>query len=355
MDSHVLSERLRALIGSRVPGVAMTIVDSLGIRASTAVGAADLASGTGASTAMTCPWFSMTKIVTVTAAMRLVEQGTLDIDEPVIAHVSAVSSLRPATDAARITPRHLMSHSAGIANPIPVSWIHRPEETGPQLEDLVGRLLAKHSKLRFTPGARSSYSNLGTLVLGAAMEHVASTPFKDLITRQVLDPLGMSRTGFAYAADAPRATGFHPRWSPMRFLLPRWVIGQASGRWVALRPFLLDGAPYGGLVGPVEDIQPFLGMHLRDGELDGVRILTPASASAMREIATLGKRYDLGLGWFRPAKQRHAEPPFVEHLGGGAGFWNVMRIYPTRGLGVAVMGNATRFDIDAVAKLALET
>jgi CubicO group peptidase (beta-lactamase class C family) len=187
------------------------------------------------------------------------------------------------------------------------------------------------------------------------MEHVASTPFKDLITRQVLDPLGMSRTGFAYAADAPRATGFHPRWSPMRFLLPRWVIGQASGRWVALRPFLLDGAPYGGLVGPVEDIQPFLGMHLRDGELDGVRILTPASASAMREIATLGKRYDLGLGWFRPAKQRHEEPPFVQHLGGGAGFWNVMRIYPTRGLGVAVMGNATRFDIDAVAKLALET
>jgi hypothetical protein len=74
----------------------------------------------------------------------------------------------------------------------------------------------------------------------------------------------------------------------------------------------------------------------------------------MREIATLGRRYDLGLGWFRPATQRHADPPFVQHLGGGAGFWNVMRIYRTHGLAVAVMGNATRFDIDAVASLALE-
>ncbi len=45
---------------------------------------------------------------------------------------------------------------------------------------------------------------------------------------------------------------------------------------------------------------------------------------------------------------------FVEHLGGGAGFFNVIRIYPTRGVGLAVMGNATKYDIDAVAALALD-
>jgi CubicO group peptidase (beta-lactamase class C family) len=316
-----------------VPGVTMTIVDAQGIRASTAVGIADLASGTGASSAMTCPWFSMTKIVTVTAGDAPGRTRNARHRRTVIAHVPAVSSLRPATDAARITPRHLMSHSAGIANPIPVSWIHRPEETGPQLEDLVGRLLAKHSKLRFTPGARSSYSNLGTLVLGAAMEHVASIPFKDLITREVLNPLGMSRRGSPRGGRATRDR-LPPAMEPHAFPAP--AVGhrgasRAMGRSSSLP---LDGAPYGGLVGPVEDIQPFLRMHLRDGELDGVRILTPTSASAMREIATLGKRYDLGLGWFRPAKG-HAEPPFVQHLGGGAGFWNMMRIYPTRGLGVA--------------------
>jgi hypothetical protein len=46
-------------------------------------------------------------------------------------------------------------------------------------------------------------------------------------------------------------------------------------------------------------------------------------------------------------------PPFVEHLGGGAGFFNVIRIYPTRAVGIVVMGNATNYDIDAVARLAL--
>jgi hypothetical protein len=73
----------------------------------------------------------------------------------------------------------------------------------------------------------------------------------------------------------------------------------------------------------------------------------------MRQITVPGQRYDLGLGWFRPASQRTADPPFVEHLGGGAGFFNLIRIYPTRGVGIAIMGNVTKYPIDAVARLAL--
>ena len=73
----------------------------------------------------------------------------------------------------------------------------------------------------------------------------------------------------------------------------------------------------------------------------------------MCQITVPGRRYDLGLGWFRPASQRDADPPFVEHLGGGAGFYNLIRIYPTRGTGITVMGNVTKYHIDAVARLAL--
>jgi CubicO group peptidase (beta-lactamase class C family) len=74
----------------------------------------------------------------------------------------------------------------------------------------------------------------------------------------------------------------------------------------------------------------------------------------MREVRSFGKRTDFGLGWFRPSSARDADPPFVEHLGGGAGFFNVLRIYPTLGVGIVVMGNATKYDIDAVAELALD-
>ena len=126
-----------------------------------------------------------------------------------------------------------------------------------------------------------------------------------------------------------------------------------AGRWVSLRPFLVDGPAYGGLVGPAHELARFLQLHLRDGEFGGTQILSAQAAAAMQQITVRGRRYDLGLGWLRPASQRTADPPFVEHLGGGAGFYNLIRIYPTRRTGIAVMGNVTAYDIDAVARLAL--
>jgi CubicO group peptidase (beta-lactamase class C family) len=185
------------------------------------------------------------------------------------------------------------------------------------------------------------------------MSSLTSRAFVDLVAEEVLRPLGMHETGFAFTEqnEPNAATGYHPTWSPMRFLLPRWVIGPSTGRWMSFHRFVLDGSAYGGLIGPVTDAAVFVRMHLLDGDLDGRRILSVESARAMRQITTRGRRFDLGLGWFRPANARDADPAFVEHLGGGAGFFNVIRIYPSRSVGIAVMGNATKYDIDAVARL----
>ncbi len=56
----------------------------------------------------------------------------------------------------------------------------------------------------------------------------------------------------------------------------------------------------------------------------------------------------------RPRTHRRANPPLVQHLGGGAGFHTLMRLYPTEGGGAVVIGNATAYDADTVAQLALE-
>jgi CubicO group peptidase (beta-lactamase class C family) len=355
MRTAALSDALERTVGNSVPGVAMAVVGPEGIRELGSTGLADVVSGTAASPQMICPWFSMTKIVTATAAMRLAERGVLDLDEPILPSVPSMRHLEPATLAERITARHLLSHSAGLTNPIPVAWIHPADRSGPDPDTFLDGLLAKHRKLRFDPGTRSSYSNLGTLVLGSAMASLSGEPYVDLVREEVLEPVGMTMTGFTCTEESVplAATGHHPRWSPMRLLLPRWVIGSSAGRWVSFRRFLLDGSAYGGLLGSVADAARFVQLHLRDGEVGGTRLLSADSTSAMRDIATPGWRFDLGLGWFRPADQRNADPPFVEHLGGGAGFFNVMRIYPSRGVGCVVMGNATKYDIDAVAGLAL--
>jgi CubicO group peptidase (beta-lactamase class C family) len=355
MPDASISDRLRQVTSRDVPGIAIAIAGPEGLRETAAAGHADLAAGQPASVGMVCPWFSMTKIVTASLAMRLAGHGLLDLDRPLLPLVPELTVLQPRAFAERITPRHLLSHSAGFANPVPVRWIHPVGQPGPDPAALLTRLLSRHRKLRFEPGTRSSYSNLGILALGQAITNAAGRPYTALVSGEILEPLQMHMTGFTYTPSmvAHAATGYHPRRSPMRLLLPHWVIGDPAGRWLSFRRFLLDGAAYGGLVGPVQDAARFLQMHLRDGELDGTRILPAEAAAAMRHITTNGKRYDLGLGWFRPASQRNTDPPFVEHLGGGAGFFNMIRIYPTQKVGIAIMGNATNYPIDTIATLAL--
>jgi CubicO group peptidase (beta-lactamase class C family) len=117
--------------------------------------------------------------------------------------------------------------------------VHPADQPAPAPEAFLHGLLARHGKLRFEPGSRSSYSNLGPLVLAAAMAEVAGRPFTGLVREEILDPLGMGATTFSYTPQMrPRAaTGYHRRLSPMRLLLPHWVIGEPAGRWISLRPF----------------------------------------------------------------------------------------------------------------------
>jgi CubicO group peptidase (beta-lactamase class C family) len=353
MNQDILNERVRAAAGA-VPGVAVVVVGPEGVRARATVGNADLASGIRMATDVSAPWFSMTKIATATLALRLAVEGVLEVDAPVIETVPEVEMLSPTAWARAITPRHLLQHSAGLSNPIPVKWIHPASDPAPDPDAFLATLLRKNHKLKTEPGGVSSYSNLGPLILAAVMGRKSDASFESLIQTHILDPLGMSSTGVGRAPDVTSATGYHPRWNPLRYLLPRWVVDERSGRWVALHAFAVDGPPYGGLVGTPDDASRFLQMHLADGSFESNQILSSAIAKEMREINIEGKRYDLGLGWFRPAKRRDAEPAFVEHLGGGAGFFNVMRAYPTAGVGTVVMGNATKYDVDAVAELGLE-
>jgi CubicO group peptidase (beta-lactamase class C family) len=135
-------------------------------------------------------------------------------------------------------------------------------------------------------------------------------------------------------------------------MLPRGIVCARVGRFVALEPFELDGAAYGGLIGPVTDAARLVSLYAHDGTVGGVRVLSPETVRAMVTISLPGKPFDLGLGWFRPHDD---QGPAVEHLGGGMGFFNVLRVDPSTGRGVAVMSNTTRhWAIAAFADRAVE-
>ena len=169
----------------------------------------------------------------------------------------------------------------------------------------------------------------------------------------------MNRTGFTYdALGADVATGYQPRFSPMtplfRILLPPGIVGGRSGRFLRFNRFYVDGPAYGGLVGSVGDAARFMAAHLRGGELDGARVLSPESVESMQTIQASGRKLDVGFGWFRRGADR-SRAQHLDHLGGGGGFWNMMRIHPERRLGVLAMGNATSYDHEVVARAALES
>jgi CubicO group peptidase (beta-lactamase class C family) len=124
--------------------------------------------------------------------------------------------------------------------------------------------------------------------------------------------------------------------------------GSSTGQVRSFNPFYVKGPAYGGLVGDVEEAARFVLLHLNGGQTEGTRLLSAESVAQMQRITPRGGKRDFGLGWFRSHEARQRHPAFVEHLGGGAGFWNVMRVYPEESLGIVVMGNTTSYNHESV-------
>ena len=291
------------------PGLSVAVVKP-GVVWSKGFGLADVEAPTPADADTVYLWFSMTKLVTATAVLQLADRGRLDLDSPV---ASLVPDFPRRDGGSRVTCRHLLSHSAGLANPIPIGWVRPAEAPAEDLGAFTARLLKKQSRLRGEPGKRPSYSNLGYLVLGEVVEAAGGVSYVDYVRAQILEPLGMTATDFMYRADmaARAATGYHPRFrisTPLlRVMTPAGIFDHPVGRFWVLSRFCVHGAPYGGLIGTVTDAARFLALHVdprahRD-------VLCEDAVIAMRQATAHGRKLDVGLGWFR----RRSDPPNAGH------------------------------------------
>ena len=341
-----LSEKIRT---EGVPGLSIAVVKGDRVVWARGFGLADLATSMPASARTGYLWFSMTKIATATAIIRLAEEGRLDLDAPADEHYRA---FKVVSQPVPVSVRHLLGHSSGLANPVPIRWVYPASGPVPDRRAFVERLLAKNRKLRFVPGVRARYSNLGYLVLGEVISEISGMPYEEYVREEILVPLGMAQTGFTYPPAGEAATGYHPLRPPLisvfRAVLPRGIVGRRQGRYVEFNPFYVKGSAYGGLIGGVEEAARLVLLHLNGGRVGDTRLLSAASVAEMQRTIPRGGERDFGLGWFRAAGFREKRPAFVEHLGGGAGFWNVMRLYPEKSLGVVMMGNTTGYDHESI-------
>jgi CubicO group peptidase (beta-lactamase class C family) len=325
-----------------VPGLSVAVTSSTGLLHAEAFGHRDLAERRPATPATSYLWFSMSKIATATAALRLVDEGRLGLDTPVQALVPAFRG----AGGPQPLVRQLLDHTSGASNPLPLRWVLPTDRALAEAGAHAAALVARHGRPGRPARGRARYSNIGYLVLAEVIAQASGRPFEHYVREAVLEPAGMWATGYLRPDGEEPASGYVrlPRLltPALRAALPHGLVGGWHDGFVGLTSFRVTGAGYGGLVGPVTDAARLVRLHLAAGVIDGHRVLRPATARLMRDIRTPGRPFDLGLGWFRRAQDRDVQPPFVEHWGTGGGFWNAMRMYPELDLGIVVMANTTR-------------
>jgi CubicO group peptidase (beta-lactamase class C family) len=326
-------ESTRAPPGAaRAPGWAAAIFDAEEIREAWTSGLADLARSVAVTRETRFRWYSVTKLVTAALVVRLVEEGRLELDDPIRKHLPW----------ARLSPtvRELLSHSAGLHAPSALGWVHPRGAARRTPRELTEALVAGHRSLRSNVRV-SRYTNLGYLLLGELVEALSEAPFRTVAEERVLAPLGLSRTsldpGDASVGHEPlvslRAAVMSAMFFPRSMKLVRYV---RSG-WIGLAPFELEGEAYGGLVGSLDDLVRLGAMFLREGR----GVLSAPSARAMMRPASPDGRFGLGF-WI-------LDDGWVGHAGEAGGFRSELRLHRERGVGVAVLANSGVATVERVS------
>jgi CubicO group peptidase (beta-lactamase class C family) len=206
---------------------------------------------------------SMTKPLVGAGVLMLREAGRLDVDDRVSRHLPSFD-----TDAARdITIFQLLTHTAGLGGDIYTDAGGTPYRT---LREAVDAVAARGPS--FPPGSAYSYSDPGSSTLGALIAELAGEPAEDFLTRRILEPLDMRDSFFMFDLSDPRRERVASTYRRGGDGWERYW----DNRQPQVVPFFRAS---GGLYSTARDYARFLTAFLNGGELDGARILSPASVS----------------------------------------------------------------------------
>src|SRR5262249_31354441 len=269
---------------------------------------------------------STTKTFTGTTVMRLVEQGTLDLDATVRTYLPDFQTADPSV-AARVTLRQLLNHSAG--------WRGDDfEDTGPGDDALARYVVGMAGLPQLAPlGTVSHYNNAAGVRAGHVPGAAPGATHERPIREQLLEPLGLAHSFFF----SDEIVGFNVAASHAV------VDGQPVVR-PAFWPMPRSLHPTGGLISSARDQLRYARFHLGDGTAaDGTRLLSARALAAMRTDpgpgGTLEVEIDgVGVNWLL---RRTAEGVRVaQHGGSYAGQFSGFFFVPERGFALTVLTNA---------------
>ncbi|MFJ8079612.1 serine hydrolase domain-containing protein [Streptomyces sp. NPDC096205] len=276
----------------RLPGFLVAVARGGRVAHLTTYGKRDIAAGLPVEADTLWRIYSMTKPVTAVAALMLVEEGGLSLDDPVARHLPAFADPRVYVDgsgaevrtrpaAGPIRVRHLMTHTAGLTfgfyHTHPVDALYRDaglESSVPPGKDLAETIEVYGSlPLQFEPGTQWNYS-VASNVLGRIIEVVSGRSLDEFFAERIFRPLGMTDAGFQVTDEqAPRLAELYGEQEDGG-IAPVPGLPLRGGR-----PRFLSGS--GGLAMSAHDLHRFMEMLRRRGELDGTRLLAPGTVDLM--------------------------------------------------------------------------
>ena len=272
---------------------------------------------------------SVSKPVTATVVMQLVDRGLVDLEAPVVRYLPEFT-LADSSHASRITVRHLLAHRSGI----PRSAGLRTLGTQTTLDEAVRSLASVAPSA--APGVQFEYSNSNYHLLGLLAERVVGRSYPAIVQEQIFRLLGLqhSFTELAAAESAGLATG-HRFWSAVS------MPGQPR-----FNPALL---PAGNLAMSARDLGTFVRAHLNLGALGDTTLLSTASIIEMTTFDS-GGRYALGWGW-RTLEGRNA----IGHSGALDTYQAEVVMLTSDAMGIVLLANTTgMLHLPAIRQVALD-
>jgi len=241
---------------------------------------------------------SMTKPITGTAVMLLVDEGKVKLDDPVEKYIPEFKGMvwveKGSTEkkpASPITIRQILSHTSGLPFK---SAIETPTLDHLPLKDFV--LSYTKEPLIYEPGTKYVYSNEGINTAGRIVEIVSGMPYEEFLNKRLFEPLGMKDTTFWLNDEQMTrlAKSYKPN-AAKDGLEPVGIWALSTPYTDKTKRFPMPG---GGLFSTAQDLSKFCRMILNGGTLDGKKYITPESIAEMAKRQTPETLKDsYGLGW----------------------------------------------------------
>jgi CubicO group peptidase (beta-lactamase class C family) len=308
----------------KVPGVSIALVDRNGILWSAGFGHTDYDRKTPVTTETIFGVMSVTKVITATAVMFAIQEGLVELDVPITEYLTdfSVNSRFEENPQEKITLRHLLTHTSGLAHDTTVGNIFEAENVA--FEDHIKSI--SNTWLRHRVGERQLYSNIGMDLVAHILQVRTGKPYSEFLRETVFEPLNMSNTStdLTFIKRHPnRAIGHFPFVKETSLDPINYYLGAAS------------------VFTNAKDLARFMQFHLNRGTVDQLPILDERFIDIMYTPAPLlypkagpeGSKLAI-LGAMPKNGSRQ-----IGQNGGAFGYLSYMYWYPEYGFGALIMVN----------------